>query len=98
MEDDNYSCTCFARPAFLAHRVRAASDDAASGMIDFAEPTFEEKTNALKRDFENREFIGDLSLSVQQLAAFISNFGVYLVFEALHTTYCSIITFVVNLS
>ena len=44
-------------------------------MTDIAEPSFEEKTQALKRDLENREFIGDFSLSIQQLAAFVSKFG-----------------------
>lgn len=44
-------------------------------MTDLAEPDFEQKTQALKRDFENREFITDFSLSVQQLATFVSNFG-----------------------
>lgn len=43
-------------------------------MTDLAEPDFEQKTQALKRDFENREFITDFSLSVQQLATFVSNF------------------------
>lgn len=43
-------------------------------MTDVAEPSFEEKTQALKRDLENREFIGDFSLSIQQLAAFVSKF------------------------
>ena len=44
-------------------------------MTDFVEPNFEEKTQALKRDFENREFVTDFSVSVQQLASFVSNFG-----------------------
>ena len=44
-------------------------------MTDFVEPNFEEKTQALKRDFENREFVTDFSVSIQQLATFVSNFG-----------------------
>ncbi|KAL0027942.1 hypothetical protein WJX79_004936 [Trebouxia sp. C0005] len=43
-------------------------------MTDFVEPNFEEKSEALKRDFENREFVTDFSVSVQQLASFVSNF------------------------
>ncbi|DBA76090.1 TPA: protein complex oligomerization [Trebouxia sp. C0004] len=43
-------------------------------MTDFVEPNFEGKTQALKRDFENREFVTDFSVSVQQLASFVSNF------------------------
>ena len=44
-------------------------------MTDFAEPDLDQKTEALNRDFDNREFSGDFSQSVQQLAAFVSNFG-----------------------
>ena len=51
------------------------SNDAGAGMTDFAEPDIDQKTEALKRDFDNREFSGDFSQSVQQLAAFVSNFG-----------------------
>lgn len=44
-------------------------------MTGFAEPSTEEKTAALERDFENRAFVADFSESVQQLAAFVSKFG-----------------------
>ena len=44
-------------------------------MTDFVEPNFEEKTEALKRDFENRDFVTDFSVSIHQLASFVSNFG-----------------------
>lgn len=44
-------------------------------MTGFAEPSTEEKTAALERDFENRAFVADFSQSVQQLATFVSNFG-----------------------
>lgn len=47
----------------------------AKSMTGFAEPSTEEKTAALERDFENRAFIADFSQSVQQLATFVSNFG-----------------------
>ena len=47
----------------------------AERMTDFAEPGFEEKTLALKRDFENRAFITDFSQSIQHLASFVSTFG-----------------------
>ena len=51
------------------------SNDAGAGMTDFAEPDIDQKTEALKRDFDNREFSGDFSQSIQQLAAFVSSFG-----------------------
>ena len=44
-------------------------------MTGFAEPSTEQKTAALERDFENRAFVADFSQSVQQLAIFVSNFG-----------------------
>ena len=52
-----------------------ASNDAGADMTDFVEPDLHQKTAALKRDFDNREFSADFSQSVQQLAAFVSNFG-----------------------
>ena len=44
-------------------------------MTGFVEPSIEEKTAALERDFENRAFIADFSQSIQQLATFVSKFG-----------------------
>lgn len=52
-----------------------ASYGAVKSMTGFAEPSAEEKTAALERDFENRAFVADFSQSVQQLATFVSNFG-----------------------
>ena len=49
--------------------------DVRQGMSALAEPTAEAETVTLTRDFENREFITDFSLSVQQLASFVSRFG-----------------------
>lgn len=46
-----------------------------TGMTGFGELTAGEETAALTRDFQNREFITDFSLSIQQLASFVSRFG-----------------------
>ena len=65
----------FQADASLQHIGFFTSYGAGTGMTDFAEPGTDEKTESLKRDFENRAFIGDFSQSVNQLAAFVSNFG-----------------------
>ncbi len=54
-------------------------------MTGFVEPNFEERTQALKRDFENREFVTDFSVSIQQLASFVSNFGTSFAFMRITT-------------
>lgn len=59
----------------LACSSLSASYGAAQSMTGFVEPSNEEKTVALERDFENRAFIADFSQSVQHLASFVSNFG-----------------------
>ena len=64
---------CFV--ALIVLRDSDASYGAARSMTDFAEPGHEEKSAALKRDSQNRAFIADFSQSIQQLAAFVSNFG-----------------------
>ena len=48
---------------------------AATDMTDFAEDAFEERTVAVKRDFETRAVTTDVLQSVQLLASFVSNFG-----------------------
>ena len=60
------------RPFFGDHLVRNGSG---KGMSALNQPSAEAETAALTRDFQNREFITDFSLSVQQLASFVSRFG-----------------------